>query len=177
MKHDREIFRQTHKGISIEVSKHFGKDYSTDKEKDVWCFYLLLAAEQFPKEFHDDLYQPFNFSDYGTPMQPYAECLKDLDWHSGMTYYERTSPSDFPFKTFKAGCDFNHLWDEHEYFDAESVMNEAKRCVDSLFLKFPTLATNEILWKEFREKHKAMTSLNKSIDGGGNEFNKTKEGK
>lgn len=156
MKPTREIYRQEYRGVTVEVSRHFQKDWRTEQDKDVWCFYLFLAVEMFPEEFHVDLWQPIKFTDFGTPMQPYAECLQDLDWHSGMTWYSKESNDDFPFRSIKAGCDYNHLWDENCYYDAESVMRDAKRCVDSLFQKFPTLKINKILWDEHRAKFKGI---------------------
>lgn len=152
MKPTREIYRLEYKGITIEVSRHFQKNWRTEEDQDVWCFYLQLAVEMFPPEYHEDLWQPHDMSDFGSPMQPYAQCLQDLEWHSGMTYYEKTSPHDFPFRAIKAGCDYNHLWDENQHYDADAVMRDAKNCVDSLFEQFPKLKTNKEIWEEHRMK-------------------------
>jgi hypothetical protein len=157
MKPDRELYRSIHRGVHIEVSRHFRKDYITEQQKGIWCFYLFLAVEMFPEFYHADLWQPYRFTDFGTPMQPYAECLESLEWHGGMTYYEKTSAHDYPFHNIKAGCDYDHIWDDNQYYDAEIVLDDAKKCVDSLFLKFPDLKTTEQLWIDHRKKFPGAT--------------------
>lgn len=149
LKPDRELYREEHRGIQIEVSRHW-MNYPRERS-EVWCFYLHLALEGFPEEFRADLFQDVKHSDFGTPMRPYAECLIGLDWHSGMTFYEVTQNPGYPFTNIKAGCDYNHLWDEDQFYSAESVMIDAKNCVDSFLTVFPKYKTTKQLWEEYRK--------------------------
>lgn len=174
LKPDRELYREEYRGINIEVSRQWNK-YDEDRNPDgVWCFYLHLLVEQFPVELHPDLTRPKKTLDYGTTLQPYAECLEGLDWHSGMTFYEVSKFAE-PFRTIKAGCDFNHLWDEGQRYSADGVMSEARRCVDSLFVAHPHLRSTKELWEEYRKpfheamlaKEKAKSALTDGKEGGG----------
>lgn len=149
MKPTREVYAESYKGIQIEVSRHWNYE-----KREIWCFYLHLYVEMFQTEMQEDLWQPIKFSDFGTPMQPYADSLKPLNWHGGMTFYEKESAHDYPFKKIKVGCDYNHLWDQDRCYYAEEVMGEAKECVDSLFQLFPEIKSPESLWKKHRAKFK-----------------------
>lgn len=149
----RELYRDRHRGINVEVSRHWDSD-----RKSIWCFYLYLLMEQFPDNTHKDLMTEIQTLESGTMMQLYPDSLMDLRWHSGMTFYEIEKPRATPFHTIKAGCDYNHLWDEGLYYNAEEVMGDAKRCVDSLFTAFPTLKTPEDLWNEYRVKFKEIAA-------------------
>ncbi len=143
---DRELYHDEHRGIRIEVSRHFRK--GGFNPGGVWCFYLHLLVEQFPEALHPNLVQAKKTSDYGSVHQPYAECLEDLDWHSGMTFYEVSHVAG-PFRTIKAGCDYDHYWDEGRDYCAEGVMADAKRCVDSLWTSFPALKTAAEIWDAY----------------------------
>jgi len=147
LKPDRELYRENYRGIDIEVSRAWGGPSSLFKE--VWCFYLNLLVEQFQERYHADLWRPIiNLYD-GSVVQPCAECLKSLDWHSDMTFYSRNSAPEEPFRSIKAGCDYQHMGDEGRTYTADRVMHDAKRCVDSLLNKFPGLRTADVLWKEY----------------------------
>lgn len=150
MKPSRTIYRDNHKGFAIEVSVHPGYDRA-----EIFCFYIYLLKEMFPSEYHADLTQEVTATEFGTLMQPYAECLRDLDWSGGMTFYEISTSTMSPFTMIKAGCDYNHLWDIGRTYHPDGVMRDAKNCVDSLILKFPTLKTSEQLWKEYRAPFEA----------------------
>lgn len=146
MKPNRELYHGRHRGVLIEVSRHEGYCGVT------WCFYLDLIVEQFPEELHADLTRMPETLPYGTIHQPYAECLRGLDWHGEMTFYEHTVKPGYPFRGIRAGCDYAHLWDKGHTYTAEEVMWDAERCVDSLFEKFPTLKTAGQLWDEFHHR-------------------------
>jgi len=145
LKPDSEVYRGNYRGIDIEVSRSWGRPLSHFEE--VWCFYLNLLVEQFPERYHADLCRPATIHlDYGSVVQPYAECLKSLDWHGGMTLYSRNTAPEGPFRSIKAGCDYQHSWDENGAYTADGVMHDARECVDSLWLQFPELKTMDTLW-------------------------------
>lgn len=150
---DRELYRKEYRGINIEVSRHWVNH--PNPRTEVWCFYLLLAVEGFPEETRPGLIRDVVFTDYGTPMRPYAECLENLDWHCGMTFYEVTKNPGYPFTSIKAGCDYSHYWDEGQAYIADGVMRDAEKCVDSFLLLFPNYKNSETLWDEFREPYEA----------------------
>jgi len=157
LKPTRELYRENYRGINIEVSRHWGGPSSHFKE--VWCFYLHLLVEQFPERYHADLWRPAINLEYGSVVQPYAECLQSLDWYSGMTFYSRNTAPDGPFRSIKAGCDYQHLWDEGKIWTADRVMHDARECVDSLWRQFPELRTADVLWKEYYAPfHAAMNA-------------------
>jgi hypothetical protein len=151
MRPTRELYCDEHRGIKIEVSRHYpGGDRKPD---GVWCFYLHLLVEQFPEEIRGDLLLPHKVLEFGSWIQPYPECLESLDWHSGMTFYEVNRTPE-PFRAIKAGCDYDHLWDEGRIYNSDFVMMEAKECVDSLWRQFPTLKTARECYDEYYKSFK-----------------------
>lgn len=153
MRPTRVLYNETYNGVLIEVSKHYVGD------AEVWCYYLLLCAEQFDSKYRGELMPPVFCTDYGTIIQPPPELLMSLDWHSGITFYEITKSTKSPYTLIKAGCDFSHLWDEGMKYNEEDIMKEAKRCVDSLHLKFPTFKSMDELWVEYRRPFKEAMDL------------------
>jgi len=146
-----------YKGVNIEAT-------NTNFEKqDHWAFYLYLAVECFDESLRDDLCKPVRVLDYGTRMQLSPDCLQNLEWHHGITFYSLTSDTEVPFTIIKAGCDYSHLWDTGCLYDSDSVIRDAERCVDSLLLQFPDLKLPQQLWDEyykpFNDKMEAKKAL------------------
>ena len=150
---DRELYRGNHLDISIEVSRRWrrGLEGHSSLNPEVWCFYLFIAVEQFEAKYHADLNQPVQVSKFGSWHKPYAECLQSLDWQGGMTFYECEKRSDSPFTHIKAGCDYDHIWNDGHIYSANIIMQDAKTCVESLAHQFPNLIPMDRLWKAYRQ--------------------------
>lgn len=144
-----------YRGINIEICCMHREPSPYMEYDKAWTFYLHLAIEQFPEELRPLFHAPQRFTDFGTPLTNYSEVpLNGLDWHCDMTWYSKEWNEDSVFKTIKAGCDYQHYWDNgrHDLYDERFVAMEAEQCVNSLFKSWPDLKTMEQLWKEHRAK-------------------------
>lgn len=139
-------WRETYKGIGIELSFHgytkAGETPYEDITHGTWCYYLLLNELMFrPEDWEQMLFTPY-ISDFGRETYDYYN-FPDVDFHSGITFYEVTDYYDGKVKrrvnTIKVGCDYNHLWDREAGYpdNYDSVLFDAKRSVSKLLERFP----------------------------------------
>lgn len=161
-----EKYREEYRGINIEASRHWREGYGpSGGRKEVWCFYIYLAAEMFPEHLRSQVWlakKPPN--EFGSRFYDYSDTLiSNLDWHCGMTWYSKESSEDDEFRAVKAGCDYDHIWDEGGYYSAASVLADARRCVDSLFVTVPELKTMRQLWEEYRKPFEEKRALQAGV--------------
>lgn len=153
---DRELWRGTHRGIPYEVSRHWRKGHSYNSEperKPVYCFYIFVCVEQFPEQDWPKIWLEQTFSDFGSPIYRYGngKGLSELDWHCGQTFYEKQGING-PFRAIKVGCDYDHIWDDERHYKPAWVAQDAIKCIDSLFVLYPSLISMNDLWKKHRSK-------------------------
>lgn len=92
------------------------------KSGDSWhnCLYIHFAKEDFPKLKYPELVK--NDSPWMTNIKKRFDYssgdLASLDWHWGITFYEEMYSLEREKTYVKAGCDFQHLYDE-EYMRAD----------------------------------------------------------
>jgi hypothetical protein len=82
--------------------------------------------------------------------------ISELDWHGGCTWYSKENGHDGNKFVIKVGCDYQHLWDNHQYYDLEHLQIEVKKTIDSLWVKVPKLKVHcyqDGGWYEIGEKH------------------------
>lgn len=110
---------------------------------DGWTFYLYIAIDQMPDDVAKRFWlrgkkdKSFNdrvFYDY------YAEPLiSDLEWHGGCTWYSKEGGFDGSKKIVRIGCDYQQSWDEGMRYSENILLSDAKRCIDSLWEKIPSM--------------------------------------
>lgn len=136
----RDEWSGDYRGIRIEVCRF------TLGDKLVWNYYLYIPAEQLP----DDKRTAFNlrgkrllFTPTSHPrlMHDYtsAPIISDLDWHGGITFYEKHRDEWGKVDGFKLGCDYAHYWDEGRDYGMGYVLMEARQSVDKLYEHIPDL--------------------------------------
>jgi hypothetical protein len=109
-----------------------------------WNYYLLIPKEQLPTKeqnifalklkkykFIDKDEYYFNYS--GAPI------ISDLDWHGGITLYEKQRDERGKVIGYRLGCDYMHLWDEGKHYTVDSVMRDVKHSIDKLWELIPSL--------------------------------------
>lgn len=139
--------RGTHVDVWYEILNHgrlkFGYDTQMEPSGGTWCYYvvvseLMLPAEQFAEFWlapsaHDTRSNGISYPNYDYCSAPFA----DVDWHGGVTFYEKLGGIDGMPRSVKIGCDFAHLWDQGREFNYEIVEIEAKRTIDQLRAMYP----------------------------------------
>ena len=129
MKH-KDIWTDTIHGVPIEIVRWQLGD------KKIWNYYIFLNKNAFTKEDWKRIV-PRRKRLYSTrepSYQYYKSPIADLSWHGGISYFE-----DVGRNTIKAGCDYNHTWDERMTYDEEYVLAEAKKTVKDLIAVFPDM--------------------------------------
>lgn len=131
-------FSGTYKGINFLISHHgIGDSYRPD---GTWCYYLLIHENQLPDEYRDDFILAPVFDVNGRLSHDYYSTkIADLDWHCGITYYNKEGGADGEPIVIKMGCDYSHYWDEGYRYDKESLLMDAKNSINKLFAMFPEI--------------------------------------
>jgi len=132
----KETWKGEYKGVAFEVM-HWRLG---------WNYYLLIPAEQLPKEIQPKFNlrsRTYKLSDDGREYIAFdyggAPIISDLDWHGGITLYEKTRDERGKVVGYRLGCDYMHLWDENRTYYLESVVLDAKRSIDVLWERIPNL--------------------------------------
>lgn len=153
----RDVWTGRHRGVAYEVSCHYrtgesrivlnewsGFEVRTNEPKrQCWAHYIYLHEGMIPAEKRPAFFAPlrddamrstgFRFYDY------YKSALADLEWHGGITFYDILHADQPGCRTIKAGCDYQHSWDDGCRYTAEVVEREASATIDSLHANHPDL--------------------------------------
>ena len=111
-----------------------------------WNYYLYIPREQLPDELETKFNLPMKHSQI-TPDSPiryyadydYAPIISDLEWHGGITFYEKYRDEVGKIAGYKLGCDYLHSFDEHQHYTQGSVMEDVKHSIDKLHELVPNL--------------------------------------
>lgn len=119
----KRVWAGTHKGIPIEVVNWNNTDAKPD---GIWNFYLTIRDVQVSPDFFDDIWLPAGTSYWG------MNYLTDIPWHGEMTFYEKRMDPDTGARTVKAGCDYNHPYDEGAIYSVTGVWRDAVAAAEAL---------------------------------------------
>jgi hypothetical protein len=128
---ERVIWGGVYRGVSYEINRFPGTVYNPV----AWTYYLRINVDrQIPEQMQGEFWLEPKMS-YGRVSHDYMSSpspLADLYWHGGITFYEKASGHEGGDRWIKAGCDFQHLWDEGKHYDLDDVVTEVARTIDSL---------------------------------------------
>lgn len=137
-----ELRKQTrwtgeYRGVSFEIH-HYPE---RDEGRGGWTFYLYLGLDRIPdtelaasawlkpiKDKKDRVF--YDYSD---------SWLASLDWHYGITFYEKVGGFDGAMKRIKVGCDYMHYWDEgsRDSYNQNWLQSDAEKAIDSFLAMVP----------------------------------------
>lgn len=132
----------THRGITYEIQNFdFG-----DGKLDKWTFYLYIRLDQMPKEVRERFWLKANrrkFSKMGQTHTTYDYCgeslIDGIRFHCGCTWYSKEHGFDGSDRVVKVGCDYAHLYDDHQTYSESYIESEAKDAIDSLHEMVPNI--------------------------------------
>ncbi len=129
----KDIWTGQHRGICFEIAR-WELDapspptsvYLDSLNRVIWNYYLILPLAMVPAE-HQHL---FNLPGKPSPYSRYridydymsSGVLCGLPWHGGITYYEKDGGNGGAPIYIKAGCDYNHSWDQGREYDVDRVL-------------------------------------------------------
>ena len=128
----RKIWSKKVGDVGIEVSIHAEGQPYAHEGKGIFCYYLYLyecymSAEKFAELWLEDKLEQFSEGGTMHVTRDYysLSILSDVDFHGGITYYEKYGHS-VGHRYVKLGCYYNHLWDRDMFPSIEQVMQEAE---------------------------------------------------
>lgn len=133
-----DTWRGYHRGVTYEIKKWqlLGKDK--------WAYYIVVDERQLPDEVRAQFMcekrdtgssSGRKFYDYYTS----KDIINDLDWHNGLTFYDKEGGLDEDPIRIKLGCDYSHFWDEGKQYSAIVLENDARHTIDKLWELVPNL--------------------------------------
>ena len=147
---EKTVWHGEKRGIRFEINRF--KSYDPSAYKFGWSFYLWLSPNQFPADVRDQIKTDVYFTAFGTALEIHTGPIADLDWHGGMTWSSDESSPKHPFRQYKFGCDFQHLWDMHKDHELDDVEREVDKCIESLYQRWPDVKPVSAIWDGFRSK-------------------------
>jgi len=136
----KEVWYGEQRGVRWEVIRWKLGD------KFRWNYYLFIPIGQIPDESKKAMilkarrwqasedcpvHVMFNYG--GMPI------IDDLDWHGGLTFYEKEFDSMRQLTGIKLGCDYAHLFDEDRSYTHGQIMEDCFRTIDKLWELVPNL--------------------------------------
>ncbi len=133
-----DIWKGVYRGVRFKIA-HWGAgmEYRPD---GTWNYYLYIPLDMIPKEKHCEFLAKPEKDEKGRVHYAYTdlELLCNLEWHCGITYYDKLGTDDSPI-TIEAGCDYAHYWDENKTYQVEDVLYDCKTTIDALWDAVPDM--------------------------------------
>jgi hypothetical protein len=127
-----------HSGIGYEISNHGRDSVGRDDGSGTWCYYVYISEKMLPPELFEQFWLAPKFDDKGRASYSYYDApFAGVDWHCGITFYQKTGGIDGQPRSVKIGCDYNHYWDEGHSYDLEDVRRDAVNTVSQLQAMYP----------------------------------------
>jgi hypothetical protein len=128
-----------YRGIAFLVRSTEIPAFSDRPAKVVWCHYVFLHERQVPDAtIRDSIFLTPKLeritaeSPERVHYEYYKSPIADLEWHGGITFYDMVCAVP-GHRVLKAGCDYQHYWDEERWYDEAGVIAEAKATIDSMY--------------------------------------------
>lgn len=144
MNYDKSVEYFGHyRGIGWSIRESEG--YKSSPWKTHWCHYIHINLNQLPERREEfwltGISEKFsekskrNWINYR-----YTDSiLSSLEWHHGCTFYSKTGGFDGGDRMIKAGCDYQHSWDEGQEYYLERVFLGVRGTIDSLHELIPNI--------------------------------------
>jgi len=134
-----KVWNGTYKGINYEVRQW------TLGDGENWNYYIYIDERQL-SDATRGLFM-CGMTDVGLPSRRRTydyygagtELINDLDWHGGLTFYNREGGIDEKPVVVKLGCDYAHYYDEGRLYALEDVERDARHTIDKLWELLPDL--------------------------------------
>lgn len=117
-------------------------------ENPCWNYYIFLPIDQIPPEVHKFFVLKGKYEKLSPDGNEYLNYdysgtshLSDLDWHGGITFYEKSLDGEGKLIGIKLGCDYAHYFDEQAGYDynLDYVFMETRQTIEKLHKLIPNL--------------------------------------
>jgi hypothetical protein len=126
----------------------------------IWNYYLMLAVEQIPTEFHKEFILPGKYISFiggGREHLSYdyfTDFFESMEWHGGITYYNKLLDGEGKLEGVKLGCDYNHYFDEDRIYQytLKEVLEDVQNSIDKLLILIPKLKVYSYKDGKYKER-------------------------
>lgn len=140
-----DVWHGVYKGISFEI-KNFKRDGLAEyhiKDSDNWTYYIYFLKHQLNPEVFANIIANLKIEKHGN-CNYYDSPIANLEWHCGITFGELTLDENKEIRALKAGCDYQHYWDEGYTYCLDYVKHDVLKTIDSFIEIFPDYANKPL---------------------------------
>ena len=141
----KRVHKGGYRGIAFELvqwrSQLTPKDPAWDDGHWKSNYYIRIGEGQVPAEYLGDIFchETHTFNGRVTCYRHPLLLGQLLAWHGGMTYYTIHGGYDgFP-RVAKAGCDYEHFFDQGNNYSMNNLLHDACETIDELWQAAPWL--------------------------------------
>jgi len=118
-----------HRGMRFKIvkSRHY-----EDENRFSWCHYVIAHLDRIPQKQRRKFTARKKTFRGRTSYDYYKTEWANLEWHGGITYYEKLSKN-----LVEVGCDYQHLHDERRDYSLSYIVSQAKETIDSFWVMVP----------------------------------------
>lgn len=134
----QDVWLGQHDGWYYKIYLHGkGEPYNCGGQ-GTWCYYIYiperrLSAEDFQKLWLEPQPTEYSITSYDYYNTPVAS----LFWHGGVTYYEKHGEEPGK-RCVEFGCDYNHLYDNHQDWSLRLILSDVKQTIKELNELYPS---------------------------------------
>lgn len=151
-KRHKKVWHNTYRGIAWEINL-IDMDYDTKATSfslgPWWTYYVSLIEDNVPQDRIKDFFlgaednsdSEFSYLRNRVTYDYYGSLWNDLPWHGEITYFELKGGLNGDKLIAKAGCDYNHSFDQGHRYTFNSVASEVRETIDALIEMIPGLKT------------------------------------
>lgn len=132
----KDVWIGGYRGVSFEIVRWNRNEdqMRTLGHESFWNYYIIIPEPMVEEEDRPQVFLDLGEADkYGFRHYDYMRGpLSDIYWHGGITFYERHLTQGVSPAFVKAGCDYQHLWDEGMRYNEDIVLVDVKHTIDDL---------------------------------------------
>lgn len=170
---DREVtcYNGSYKGIHYQIKNWVDKGLPKYDilESTHWTYYLFIPEamlQDVEAKKKSTIFLTLKEDDtFGRKRKRYDyysdSLLADLHWHGGITYYDiEESNGD---RCVKAGCDFQHSWDEGITYNVSNLLVDIKHTVDDFIKQVPEMRIRSVWDGEYYPLSEALSATDPKL--------------
>jgi len=128
-----------YRGIRFLISHHGYGNPESYAPNGHWCFYLYINEKQLIDEYKKDFILNGEVKEGKVSHNYYSSKIADIDFHCGITYYNKESGADGEDVIIKIGCDYSHLYDEGQIYNEYNILHDVENAIDSMITLYPEI--------------------------------------
>lgn len=144
---EKKVWSGQYDGIAFEINNW----QEIWRQKQSWTYYLYIYLNRIPEQFNPESFWLIDkATDYNSITHDYFghPIISQIDFHCGITYYEKKQGLKKDERIIKIGCDYSHYWDEGKEYIFDGILMDVENSIKD----FKRLVPNYKYWCNYNGK-------------------------